>query len=52
MIVSLTHKGKDLQKKLATVPSTVGNAVICESVPPENAPELFRMLDGIIAQLS
>ena len=52
MIVSLTKKGKDLQKKLAGVPATVGNAVMCDSVTPETAPDLFRMLDDIILQLS
>ena len=51
MIVSLTKKGKDLQKKLAGVPATVGNAVMCDSVTPETAPDLFRMLDDIIMQL-
>ena len=52
MIVSLTRTGKDLQKKLADVPSTVGGAVACDSVTPESAPELFRMLDDIIAKLN
>ena len=52
MIVKLTKKGKKLQDQLAAVPSIVGNAVICESVTPETAPELFRMLDDIIAKLS
>lgn len=52
MIVSLTNKGKRLQDKLAEVPFTVGNAVICDSVSPESAPELFRTLDDMIAQLS
>ena len=52
MIVSLTGKGKGLQKKLADVPFTVGSAVICESVTPETTPELFRMLDDIIDKLS
>jgi DNA-binding MarR family transcriptional regulator len=52
MIVSLTRKGKDLQKKLAEVPFAVGNAVVCDSVNPETAPELFRMLDDIIIKLS
>ena len=51
-IVSLTEKGRDLQEKLADVPFTVGNAVACDSVTPETAPELFRMLDGIIAKLN
>ena len=52
MIVSLTRTGKDLQKKLADVPSTVGGAVACDSVTPDSAPELFRMLDDIIAKLN
>lgn len=52
MIVSLTGKGKALQRKLAEVPLTVGNAVICDSVTPESTPDLFRMLDDIIAKLS
>ncbi len=52
MIVSLTKKGKDLQKKLAEVPFTVGNAVVCDSTTPENSPDLFRMLDDIISKLS
>ena len=51
MIVSLTGKGKALQKKLKDVPQTVGNAVICDSVNLETAPDLFRMLDDIIAKL-
>ena len=52
MIVSLTRKGKDLQKQLADVPFAVGSAVLCDSVTPETAPELFRMLDAIITKLS
>ena len=51
-IVSLTRKGKILQEKLADVPFTVGSAVLCESVTPETTPDLFRMLDGMIAKLS
>lgn len=52
MIVALTKKGRGLQEKLAEVPFTVGNAVICESVTPETSPELYKMLDDIIAKLS
>lgn len=52
MIVSLTRKGRDLQKKLAEIPATVGKAVICDSITPDTAPTLFGMLDGIIGQLS
>ena len=52
MIVSLTKKGKSLQKELADVPRTVGDAVICDSVTPDSAPDLFRMLDDIISKLN
>lgn len=52
MIVSLTRNGKDLQNKLADVPFTVGNAVMCHSVNAQTAPELFRMLDDMITKLS
>ena len=52
MIVSLTEKGRELQKKLADVPHIMGTSVLCDSVTPETAPELFRMLDGIIGKLS
>ena len=52
MIASLTRNGKDLQNKLADVPFTVGNAVMCHSVNAQTAPELFRMLDGMITKLS
>ena len=52
MIVSLTPAGRELKNKLAEVPLTVGNAVICDRFTPEMAPELFRMLDDIIAKLS
>ena len=51
IIVKLTKKGRDLQKKLTHVPETMGNAVICESVTPESFPRLFGMLDDIIKQL-
>jgi len=51
MIVKLTKKGCDLQKKLTDVPETVGKAALCESVTPENVPSLFGMLDDIIQQL-
>ena len=51
MIVTLTKKGRELQEKLWDVPNTVGGAVLCESVTPETVPDLFRMLDDMIAQL-
>ena len=44
-------KGKRLQESLRDVPATVGASVLCESVTPETFPDLFRMLDDMIAQL-
>lgn len=52
MIVSLTGKGKALKQKLAEIPFTVGSSVVCDSVTPETAPGLYRMLDDIIDKLS
>ena len=51
MIVSLTRKGRDLQKKLAGVPYTVGSSVLCSSINPETLPGLYRALDELIAKL-
>lgn len=51
-IVTLTKEGKALKKKLMNVPSTVGGSVLCESVTPQTIPDLYRMLDDIIKQLS
>ena len=51
MIVSLTPKGRELQEELSDVPDKVGNAAICDSVTPDTAPDLFRMLDDMIAKL-
>ena len=52
VIVSLTPAGWALQKTLADLPAQIGSAVLCESVTPETVPDLFRMLDDIIKQLS
>ena len=52
MIVSLTLKGKDLQKKLVYVPSTIGAAVICDSFTTQTVPDLFRILDDIVERLN
>ena len=51
IIVHLTKKGKQLQESLRDVPATVGGAIFCKSVTPETVPDLFRMLDDMIAQL-
>ena len=52
MIVSLTETGKSLQQDLCDVPYAVGSSVLCKSVTPETVPQLFRMLDDMIGQLS
>ena len=52
MIVSLTEIGNNLQEELCNVPLSVGGAVLCESVTPETIPDLFKMLDDMIAKLS
>ena len=51
MIVHLTQKGKRLQESLCNVPANVGGAVLCESVTSETVPDIFRLLDDMIAQL-
>ena len=51
MIVTLTKKGCTLKEELMHVPEAVGSAVLCESLTAEKVPELFAMLDGIIAQM-
>ena len=51
MIVNLTAKGRGLKKKLAEVPDTVGESVLCASVTPETIPDLFSKLDDIIEKL-
>ena len=52
VIVSPTPAGRALQKTLAALPAQIGSAVLCESVTPDTVPDLFRMLDDIIKQLS
>lgn len=51
IIVSLTKKGKHLQRDLANVPLVAASKVLCESVTVDTAPQLFRMLDDMIVQL-
>ena len=50
-IVKLTAKGRSLQERLAAVPETIGNSVLCKRITPETIPDLFAMLDDIINQL-
>ena len=51
MIVSLTTKGRELQEELSDVPDKAGAAVLCDSITQDTAPDLFRMLDDMIAKL-
>lgn len=51
VIVSLTDKGRALQQTLSHVPATVGGKVLCESITMETAPQLYKMLDDMIARL-
>ena len=51
MIVQLTQKGRLLREKLTDVPMNIGRAVLCESITPETVPNLFHMLDDMIARL-
>ena len=51
MIVQLTQKGRLLREKLTDVPMNIGRAVLCESITPEIVPNLFHMLDDMIARL-
>ena len=51
-IVSLTKKGVSLQEELAHVPQEVGQTVLCQDFTEDQAPELFRQLDAIIAKLN
>ena len=51
IIVALTPKGRSLQERLAAVPETIGNSVLCKGITPETIPDLFAMLDDIINQL-
>ena len=51
-IVSLTAKGRSLQKALCDVPLTVGGAILCDSITPDTVPALFHQLDDMIAKLS
>ena len=51
MIVDLTKKGRELQKKLSGVPEAMASTVLCKRLTPETVPALFGMLDGIIDKL-
>ena len=52
MIVSLTGKGRALQEDLFDVPGAIGNAILCESITPQTALDLYKKLDDIIAKLN
>jgi len=52
VIVRLTAKGRNLEKKASCIPFEIGGAVACRSITEETAPQLFRTLDDLIGQLS
>ena len=52
VIVSLTDKGRALQESLRDVPGDIGSKVLCDSITPASAPQLYKMLDDMIARLS
>ena len=52
IIVSLTEKGRELERRAAKVPACVGSAVACGSITPETVPGLFATLDDLIATLA
>ena len=52
VIVSLTDKGRALQDSLSDVPATIGKKVLCDSITAATAPQLYKMLDEMIATLS
>jgi len=52
VIVSLTAKGKELEKTAGCVPDAMGEKVACRSITPDNAPKLFTTLDDLIAKLA
>lgn len=52
VIVSLTEKGKALERQAASIPVCMGSAVACKSVTPDSLPALFATLDELIATLA
>ena len=52
VIVSLTEKGRALEETLSCVPYAIGKQVLCDSITPATAPQLYAMLDDMIAKLS
>ena len=51
VLLPIVSRNFDPQNIPRMVSVTLGNAVLCESVTPETAPELFKMLDDMIAKL-
>ncbi len=52
IIVSLTEKGKELEKKAAAVPECVSAVAACPSVSPATIPSIFSTLDDLVATLA
>ena len=51
VLVSLTPKGRNLEGALSCIPMKIGGRLVCKALTPETVPELYEMLDGIIAKL-
>ena len=52
VIVNLTGKGKELEKKASCIPARLGEAVVCRSITKKTAPRLYATLDDLIGTLS
>lgn len=51
VLVSLTPKGRNLEGALSCIPMKISGSLVCKALTPETVPELYEMLDGIIAKL-
>ncbi len=52
VIVSLTEKGRALEKEVADIPLKMADAVSCHKMTMETAPALFKTLDDLIQKLA
>ncbi|MBR1575306.1 MAG: MarR family transcriptional regulator [Bacteroidales bacterium] len=51
VIVRMTQKGRDLESDAACVPYQISGAAACRSITAQSAPQLYGMLDDLIATL-
>ncbi len=52
VIVRLTDKGRKAEEQASNVPYEIAGAMTCRSITPENALQLYKMLDGLIGSFS